>query len=245
MELFCVTPLTIFAKSPTVDFRLDSIYSFVLFFVILAVLKSIGHTYSDVLRKCLEPIRKKIQVFHNSNLKGNIVHPKIEKITILIRKWLTSNPDCRIIVLIRRFYENLAPLLKTSIMLLEKVTVNVYPSVEHGRDVYVRTFNETNVMLAQQESVEIQSCPWEFFNHVIQFEFEESISLFEWIKSQNPRLESFVGLKMKELARDHVEYEHLLGNYVISISSELGIKKTYCIHIRIPAMFKVPIQAKC
>ena len=222
-----------------------SIFSkMVSFFVTLAVLKSIGHTYLDVLRKCLEPIRQKIQVFHNNNMKGNIVHPKIEKIKMLIRKWLTNNPDCRIIVLIRRFYENLVPLLKTSLMLLGKATVNVYPSVEHGRDVYIKTFNETNVMLAQQESVEIQSCPWEFFHHVIQFEFEESISLFECIKSQNPRLESFVGLKMNEIAHDHVEYKHLLGNYFITISSEPYIRQTF-IHVGIPVMFKVHIQAKC
>ena len=203
------------------------------------MLKSIGHTYSDLLRKCLEPIRQKIQVFHNNNLKGNIVHPKIEKIRLLIRKWLTNNIDCRIIVLIRRFYENVVPLLKTSLMLLRKVTVNVYPSVEHGKDAYLRTFNETNVMLAQQESVEVQSCPWEFFHHVIQFESEESISLFECIKSQNPRLESFVGLKMNEVAHDHVECEDLLGNYAISTSSEPCIRQTCLIHVRMPIMFKV------
>jgi len=59
----------------------------------------------------------------------------------------------------------------------------------------METFVSSNVILAS-ESEDLQSCPWKFFNHILQYEFRKESSWHELAFRSNPQLISFTILDM-------------------------------------------------
>ena len=60
----------------------------------------------------------------------------------------------------------------------------------------METFYNANVILAQ-ECEELQTCPWEYFQYVIQFEYRKESCWHELVFSSNPHLKEFVSLRVE------------------------------------------------
>ncbi|XP_057292951.1 protein shortage in chiasmata 1 ortholog-like isoform X2 [Hydractinia symbiolongicarpus] len=145
-----------------------------------AVLKSYNHEHQNILRNCLEPMRKKIASFHATNEKDGIFHVKLTKIQQLIEHWITLDCNVKVIIIIQRYFELIAPTIQCFLSGIKGLVTNLYPSTEASQDVYIDTFYKANVIIAH-ENEDLQTCPWEYFQYVIQYEYNKESHWHEMI----------------------------------------------------------------
>ena len=157
------------------------------------MLKSINQNYQAVLRNSLEPVRKKLISFHCRNEDQQKYHPKFSKLKDLVLTWLKSIPDCKIIVLFGRYFEKVAASVQAFLSSEKDLKVNLYPNTDVCEEEYMQAFISSNVILAE-ENEDLQSCPWKYFQYVIQFEYREESKWHEMAYAGNNILNKFVML---------------------------------------------------
>eukprot|EP00111_Clytia_hemisphaerica_P004531 TCONS_00012954-protein len=142
------------------------------------VLKSFNQSHNDILRNCLEPIRKSLLNFHTKNDQRMIYHTKFVTIKEIIQKYIQNNEAAKTLILIGRYFNKIAPELVAYLRLSKEFHVNYYPDRNANEQQFMKTFTTCNVILAE-ESEDLASCPWKFFDHVIQYEFRVESSWHE------------------------------------------------------------------
>lgn len=160
-----------------------------------AVLKSYNHEHQNILRNCLEPMRKKLASFHATIEKDGIFHVKLTKIQQLIEHWITLDCNAKVIIIIQRYFELIAPTIQCFLSGIKGLVTNLYPSTEASQDVYINTFYKANVIIAH-ENEDLQTCPWEYFQYVIQYEYNKESHWHEMIYQSNDRLHEFCALNI-------------------------------------------------
>ena len=175
-------------------------------YIFSAILKAMTFKHQTILQNCLEPIHKKLSTFYCGSEDEHVIHPKLKKIYDLLIYWLNNDPMSRTIILIHRMFEFIAPNLQTFLSSIKGVNVNIYPTHDVTESAYLEVFYKSNVILVHENN-DLQSCPWEYFQYVIQFE-QSSASWIQVVLKSNPELKQF--LTFETFALDVVESGKLL-----------------------------------
>ena len=93
-------------------------------------MKSINKTYSDVLRNCLVPVRKRLVDFHRNNEQKMMFHTKFNRVKELLLNWYGQNEEVKILILFGRYFDQLASEILSFLSIEKKLKVKCYPSHE-------------------------------------------------------------------------------------------------------------------
>ncbi|XP_065666959.1 protein shortage in chiasmata 1 ortholog isoform X4 [Hydra vulgaris] len=158
-------------------------------------LKVFGQEKKTILMNNLDHLQVKLAKFHFQNEEANNFHPKFISIHKLIVNWLKNDLNCKVIILFHRYYESLSHCLKAFLDTDKALNVNLYPQRNICEENYISTFLNANVILAA-ESEDMLTCPWQYFQFVIQFEHRLESQWHDLIFESNPDLQQFVSLNV-------------------------------------------------
>ncbi|XP_065683948.1 protein shortage in chiasmata 1 ortholog isoform X1 [Hydra vulgaris] len=185
-------------------------------------LKVFGQEKKAILMNNLDHLQIKLAKFHFQNEKANNFHPKFISIHKLIVNWLKNDLNSKIIILFHRYYENLSHCLKAFLGTDKALNVNLYPQQNICEEDYISTFLNANVILAA-ENEDMLTCPWQYFQFVIQFEHRLESQWHDLIFESNPELQQFVSLNVLT----NSSQESSLCNGIVEMNSYMnhGYKK--------------------
>lgn len=155
----------------------------------VGILKNIREKHEEFIQDILEPVRRQLAQEQYKLDTTSQLHPKLNRLVRMVQNFL-SQPERKIMILVRRYFECCYATLESSLRLVKNVVINRYPKeIAEERRIH-EVISQSNVIVAELSS-ELQFCPWSRFSFVLEFEFREESQWFELCFEGNPKLQGF------------------------------------------------------